>query len=98
MNVPHIVIARVSRLINGLRTKQAADDNGWFKLKGGRIELAGTGFQIRTEIRPDDNDQQKLSFVAYDPEGNLIALTSGNLPGLKALCEQQARARQEFDL
>jgi len=99
MNVPHIVIARVSRLLNGLRpTKAQQLDDGWFKLKGGSLELAGTGFQIRHELRRDDNDVARAAFVAYDPEGHFIAFTHQNLPGLKALCEQQARARQEFDL
>lgn len=95
-----IVVARVKRLLATIRTRAARatlPDSQWGKMPGQRQELIGTGFEIRMEPRLICGEKQMV-FCGYDPEGREIAYTPGNLQGLKELLEQNARARQEFDL
>lgn len=97
---PAIVIARVkrviSRAISGARLAMNADSQ-WLSLPGS-LELKQTGYQIRHVKLTTQQGTPVQTFAAYDPDGNLIASTPGNLEGLKQFAEQQARQRQEFDL
>lgn len=98
---PAIVFARVKRVIaraiSAARLAMKADSQ-WKKLPGS-IELEDTGYQIRfVQISSTPHGQPIQAFAAYDPEGNLIASTPGNLEGLMQFAEKQARQRQELDL
>jgi hypothetical protein len=100
ITTPGIVIVRVRQTVARAigRARLAMQPQGkWANLPGHRLELVGTGFDIRLEKRTLCT-QLQLVYSAYDPEGNNIAFTPGNLPGLKDLVEQQARAREEFNL
>lgn len=99
MSTPHIVVAKVSRMLMSLRsrTAKATREDGWFALPGNRLELNGSGFEIRMERRHIDG-QDQLAYCGFSPEGAEIAYTANNLKGLQQILEQQARARQEFDL
>lgn len=98
--LPPIVIVRVKRLFTRalMRANQAIKSGeGWARMPGARQELIGTGFEIRHEQKTVEG-RPLLVFVAYDPEGNFIASSPGNLTGLKQFVEQLSRQRQEFDL
>lgn len=72
-------------------------DSHWLSLPGS-LELKATGYQIRLVKRTSTQGLPMQTFAAFDPDGNLIASTAGDLDGLKQFAEQQARHRQEFDL
>lgn len=67
----------------------------WHPMPGQRLELGATGFYIAfAEVQTSDG--KLMGFQAFNPEGVRMAWTLVELPGLKKLCEEQARYREEF--
>jgi hypothetical protein len=100
---PWIVIVRVKQLVARARSRarrSARPDSQWAAMPGNRLELGATGYDIRlVQLQPTQiGAGLRFIYMAYDPEGNAMASTPGDLEGLKRLVEDQARNRQEFKL
>jgi hypothetical protein len=103
-HTPPAVIVRVRHLCTKLR-QQAAQalpttevaSGRWVAMPGGVIELAGTGYQVRQSLAKTSGGQQ-ITYLAYDPDGVLIAEHPYQLQTIKAFCENQAANAQEFKL
>lgn len=98
--LPPKVFALTKRLVAtaiGRARSAQRNPSPWRTLPGNRLELSDTGYDIRMELHKV-GEKYRFVYAAYDPEGNTLAMTPGQLDELKAFVEVQARARQEMQL